>query len=30
MDDVQVIRAIQTAGERMGYAKVKGEQLRVI
>ena len=30
MDDVQVIRAIQTADERMGYAKVKGEQFRVI
>ena len=30
MDDVQVIRAIQSAGERMGYAKVKDEQFRVI
>ena len=30
IDDVQVIRAIQSAGERMGYAKVKDEQFRVI
>ena len=30
MDDVQVIRAIQSAGERMGYAKVKDEQFRII
>ena len=30
MDDVQVIRAIQSAGERMGYAKVKDEQFRVM
>ena len=28
--DVQVIRAIQSAGERIGYAKVKDEQFRVI
>ena len=30
MDDVQVKRAIQSAGERMGHAKVKDEQFRVI
>ena len=30
MDDVQVKRVIQSAGERMGYAKVKDEQFRVI
>ena len=30
MDDVQVKRAIQSAGERMGNAKVKDEQFRVI
>ena len=30
MDDAQVIRTIQSAGERMGYAKVKDEQFRVI
>ena len=30
MDDVQVNRAIQSAGERMGHAKVKDEQFRVI
>ena len=30
MDDVQVVRAIQSAGERMGYAKVKNEQFRVV
>ena len=30
MDDVLVIRAIQSAGERIGYAKVKDEQFRVI
>ena len=30
MDDVQVIRAIQSAGERMGYAKVKDEQFQLI
>ena len=31
MDDVLVfIRAIQSAGERMGYAKVKDKQFRVI
>ena len=30
MDDVQVQRAIQSAGERMGHAKVKDEQFRVI
>ena len=29
MDDVQVKRAIQSAGERMGHAKVKDEQFRV-
>ena len=28
MDDVQVKRAIQSAGERMGFAKVKDEQFR--
>ena len=28
--DVQVKRAIQSAGERMGHAKVKDEQFRVI
>ena len=30
MDDVQVKRAIQSAGERMGHAKVKDELFRVI
>ena len=30
MEDVQVKRAIQSAGERMGHAKVKDEQFRVI
>ena len=30
MDDVQVKRAIQSAGERMGHAKVKDEKFRVI
>ena len=30
MDDVQVKRVIQSAGERMGHAKVKDEQFRVI
>ena len=30
MDDVQVKRAIQSAGERMGHAKVKDEQFRII
>ena len=30
MDDVLVLRAIQSAGERMGYAKVKDKQFRVI
>ena len=30
MDDVQVKRAIQSAGERMGHAKVKDDQFRVI
>ena len=30
MDDVQVKRAIQSAGERMGHAKVKDKQFRVI
>ena len=30
MDDVQVKRAIQSAGERMGFAKVKDEQFRVV
>ena len=30
IDDVQVKRAIQSAGERMGHAKVKDEQFRVI
>ena len=30
MDDVQVTRAIQSAGEQMGHAKVKDEQFRVI
>ena len=30
MDDVQVKRAIKSAGERMGHAKVKDEQFRVI
>ena len=30
MDEVQVKRTIQSAGERMGYAKVKNEQFQVI
>ena len=30
MDNVQVKRAIQSAGERMGHAKVKDEQFPVI
>ena len=30
MDDVQVKRAIQSAGKRMGHAKVKDEQFRVV
>ena len=30
MDDVQLKRVIQSAGECMGYAKVKDEQVRVI
>ena len=30
MDDVQVKRAIQSAGERMGHAKVNDEQFPVI
>ena len=30
MDDVQVIRAIQSAGERMGHEKGRDEQFRVI
>ena len=30
MDDVQVKRAIQSAGEHMEHAKVKDEEFRVI
>ena len=30
MDDVQVKRAIQSVGDRMGHAKVKDEQFPVI